>query len=130
MAVLQTAENLKWKISISFHIRSIAYFRTKPKRPETSQKESKPAEMTQNQLKRPKIIAKQPKTTQNFKIGKIWNFLLAFVFQTLCPNAQIWVFWAKKYQISKILKKFCLYFILRVLLSNLTLFFKISNPTG
>ena len=52
----------------------------KPERTETSQNKAKPAEMT-----------------QNFKIGEIWNFLLAFVFYILCPNVQIWIFWAKKY---------------------------------
>ena len=34
----------------------------------------------QNQCKQPKKIAKQLKTTQNFKTGEIWNFLLAFAF--------------------------------------------------
>ena len=41
---------------------------------------------------------------------EIWNFLLAFVFQALSPNAQIWVFLAKKCQISNLLTKFCLFF--------------------
>ena len=30
--------------------------------------------------------------SQNFKIGKIWNFLRAFGYQTSSPNAQMWVF--------------------------------------
>ena len=56
-----------------------------PKRAETRQKEPKPAKTT-------KKIAKRPETTQNFKTGEIWNFLLAFVFQISSKNAQIWPF--------------------------------------
>ena len=67
-------------------------------------KEPKRAETTQNQPKRLQKAAKQPETTQSFKIGKIWNFLLAFVFQTSSPNAQICVFWVKKYQLSHLNK--------------------------
>ena len=47
--------------------------------------------MTQNHPKRPPKIAKQPEMTQNFKVGEIWNILLAFAFRNLSPNAQIWV---------------------------------------
>ena len=61
-----------------------------------TQNKPKQLETTQNQPKRPKKIAKQPETTQSFKIGEIWNFLLAFIFKTSSPNAQIWAFWAKK----------------------------------
>ena len=62
--------------------------------------------------------------TQNFKVGEIWNFLLTFVFQILGPNAEICVFWVKKYQLSNLLTKFCLYAISKVLISNLTLIFE------
>ena len=37
-------------------------------------------------------VDKRPEMIQNFKIGEIWNFLLAFNFQTLSPNAQYCVF--------------------------------------
>ena len=57
-----------------------------------SQNQPKPAKTTRNQKKRPPKIVKQPETSQIFKIGEIWNFLLAFVFQTSSPNPQIWVF--------------------------------------
>ena len=60
---------------------------------ETSQNELEPAERTQNQPKRPpKQIVKRSETTQNLKIGEIWHFLLAFVFQILSPNVQILTF--------------------------------------
>ena len=72
-----------------------------------------------------KTIAKRPETTQNYKIGEISNFLLAFIFQTSSPNAQIWVFWAKKYQLFNLFNKICLYPILKMLISSLTLFFQI-----
>ena len=65
----------------------------------TSQNDPKLAETTQNQLKRPKKICK---TNQNFKIRGIWNFLLAFVFQILSPNSQIWVFGVNRYQLPNI----------------------------
>ena len=55
-----------------------------------------------NQLKRLKKIAKQPETTSIFKIREIWNFLLVYVFQISSTNAQIWAFWAKKYQLSNL----------------------------
>ena len=43
----------------------------------------KPAKMSQNQPKQPKMISEsyeRPETLQNFKIGEISNFLLAFKF--------------------------------------------------
>ena len=43
----------------------------------------KPAKMSQNQPKQPKMISEsyeRPETFQNFKIGEISNFLLAFKF--------------------------------------------------
>lgn len=41
---------------------------------------------------------KKPKRTQNFKIGRIWNFRFeAFVAEILNPNIQIWAFWTEKY---------------------------------
>ena len=55
---------------------------------------------SQNESKRPKKIARQPERTQELKIGKIWNFLLGFVFKISGPNAQIWTFWVKKYSLS------------------------------
>ena len=71
---------------------------------------------------------KKCETTQNFKIGEIWNFLLAFVLQTLSPNAQIWIFSINKYQLSNRSTIFCLYFISKVLISNLALFFENFEP--
>ena len=49
---------------------------------ETSRNDPKPTETTQK-------IAKRPETIQNFEIGEIWNFLLAFAFQISSPNAKI-----------------------------------------
>ena len=89
-----------------------------------TRKEPKPAKTTRNQPKRTKKIAKCPKTTKNFKINEIWNFLLTLVFQTSGPNAQIWLFWAKKYQLSNLSTKFCMYPISNELISNLTLVFE------
>ena len=60
--------------------------RSKPKQPETSQKDPNPTEMTQNQQKQHPKNVKQPETTQHFKIGNP-NFLLALVFQTSSPNS-------------------------------------------
>ena len=57
----------------------------------------KPAETIRNQLKR---LPQNCETTRNVKTGEIWNFLLAFIFQTSSPNDQIWVFWINKYQLS------------------------------
>ena len=65
----------------------------------------KPAKTSGNQPKEPKTsqndppkqIVKRSETTQNLKIGEIWDFLLAFVFQILSPNVQILAFWVKKY---------------------------------
>ena len=50
-----------------------------------SQKDPKPAE-----------------TTQNYKTGKIYNFLLDIDFQIWNPNAQIWAFSAKKFWLSNL----------------------------
>ena len=94
---------------------------TEPYLLKPSQKDPKPA-------KRPKKIAKQPETTQNFKTGEIRIFLQASVFQTSSPNAQIWVFWAKKYQLSNLSTKFYLYTISNILISILTLVFKSFEP--
>ena len=98
----------------------------------TSQNQPKPVETSRNGSKRAKTTSpknsKQPKTTQNFKSGEIWNFLLAFVFQISSPNGQIWVFWIKKYQLSNLLTIFFLYPILKMLISNLTIFFKKFEP--
>ena len=75
----------------------------------------------------PKKIPKRPETTQNFKIGEIWNFVLAFVFQILSPNAQIWAFWPKSIKLL-ILTKFPMYLISEVLISNLLFVFKNIEP--
>ena len=40
-------------------------------------------------MERPKKVAKQPEITRNLKIGEIRIFLLAFIFQTSSPNAEI-----------------------------------------
>ena len=53
-----------------------------PKLAETRRNDPKPTETTQK-------IAKRPETIQNFEIGEIWNFLLAFAFQISSPNAKI-----------------------------------------
>ena len=65
-------------------------------KPGTSQNDTKPANMScnqpQNNTKTAKTIqkiVKQLKTTQNFKIGETLNFLIASVFQTSSPNAQM-----------------------------------------
>ena len=89
---------------------------------------------TRNEAKQPetspndqKKLRNDPKWPKISTLGKS-GILLAFVFQTLNPNAQIWVFWAKKYQLFNLLTKYCLYFILKVLIWNLTLFFEIFKP--
>ena len=92
--------------------------------PGASPNDPKPAKTIRNQPKRPKKNEKQPEETENVQIGEIWNFLLTFVFQTLGPNAQIWVFCTKKYQLSNLLTKFCLRPILKILIWHLTLFFQ------
>ena len=59
---------------------------------ETSQNNPKPAKTNRNQSKSAKTtkkIGKRPKTTQTFKISKIQNFALVFVFQISSPNASI-----------------------------------------
>ena len=73
-----------------------------------TQNEPKQDETSRNDPKLPKTTSKNCKTTQNVKTGEIWNFLIAFVFQVLSPNAQIWVFWIKKFQLFNLLTKFCL----------------------
>ena len=90
---------------------------------------------------------KRPETTQCYKNGEIWNFLLASIFQTSSPNAQIWVFSAKQsfnkilpvpyfefgHFVSKsinflILAKFRMYPTSNVLISNLTFVFENVEP--
>ena len=87
--------------------RSLLWWQKYLLKPGMSQNDPKPAKSSRNQPKRPKTnwndlekISKRPETTKNFKIGKICNFLLALDFQILSPNAQIWVFWAKKFWLS------------------------------
>ena len=71
----------------------------------TSRNQSKRAETSRKQPQRPKKLEKRQETTQNVKIGQIWNFLLVFVFQILSPNTQI-----KSISINfLILRKFYLY---------------------
>ena len=65
---------------------------------------------------------------QNFKIGEMWDFLQVFVLQTSSPNVQIWLTWGKKYQLSNLSTKFCLYFISKMLISNLTLVLESFEP--
>ena len=57
--------------------------RNEPKRPETSRNNPQNCE----------TIRKD----SNFKLGEIWNFLLASIFVISSPNAQIWAFLAKEY---------------------------------
>ena len=61
--------------------------------------EFKPRETSQSN---PLEVVKQPEMTQNFKIGEVWNLLLAFVFQICSPSAHIWAFRAKKYRLSNL----------------------------
>ena len=93
----------------------------------TRQNDPKLAKMRQNQPKRPPKIVKQPEMTQSFKIGEICNFVLAFVFQILSPNAQILAFWAKSINFL-ILMKFRMYPISKVPISNLILAFENFEP--
>ena len=68
------------KTSMPNHVKSIYLLNLE--QPKTSQKDPKQAERTQ----------KYCKTTQNFEIWEIWNFLLAFVFTNSgpkCPNLDI-----------------------------------------
>ena len=90
-----------------------------------SQNQPKPAKTTRNQKKRPPKIVKQPETSQIFKIGEIWNFLLAFVFQTSSPNPQIWVFGPRSINIPC-----CLHPISKVVISNLALLFEVASPNA
>ena len=50
-------------------------------KPKASQYDPQPAKSSRNYPKQLQKIAKRPKTTQNFKIGEIWNFLPGFVYQ-------------------------------------------------
>ena len=59
--------------------------RNEPKQAENSQHQSKRLETNWNEPKNSKTTRNDP----NFKIGKIWNFLLTIVFQTSSPSAQI-----------------------------------------
>ena len=90
---------------------------------------------TRNQPKRPKAsrndprkIAKRPETTENCEIGEIRNFPLVFVFRISSPNAQIQAFWAEKYQLSNLLRKFSGQPISKVLISNLAFVFQNFEP--
>lgn len=89
----------------------ITKIRNEPKQPETSPNDQKNCE-----------------TTQNFNIREIWNFLLAFFFQTLNPNAKFGYFGERSIKLFNLLTKFCLYFILKMLIWNLTLFFESFKP--
>ena len=73
----------------------------------------------------------KPRTSQNEPKPveiRIRIFLLAFIFQTSSPNAEIWVFWAKKFQFSNLLTKFYLHPISKMLISNLALVLKNFEP--
>ena len=71
-----------------------------------TQNDPKSAKTSRSKPKRPK---KNCKTTQN---------------KTYCTNAQIWVFWAKKYQLSILSRKFRMFPLLNVLISSQTLVFE------
>ena len=77
-----------------------------------TQNDPKSAKTNRNKPKRPK---KNCKTIES---------------KTYCPNAQIWVFWAKKYQLSILSRKFRMFPVSNVLISSLTLVLKIfrANP--
>ena len=53
------------------NMRILTKTRNEPERPKTSQ----------NEPKRPPKLAKQSETTQNFKFGKVWKFLLVPFFK-------------------------------------------------
>ena len=96
-------------------------------------KRKKPDKTKLNQPEPPETTSKNcetTRTTQNFKFGEIWNFLVAFVFQISGPNAQIWVFCVKKNQFSNLFAKFYLDSFSKVLISNLTLVSKISSSNA
>ena len=108
--------------------------RNEPKRPETSQNELKPAETSQNNPSPaemtppfPKKNVKRSKTTQNFKIGEICNFLLAFVFQISTQKPKFGHFGPKSINFL-ILTKFRMYSILDMLISNLSFVFENYVP--
>ena len=67
------------------YVANIAYLL----KPGASQNELKPDKTSRSQPKQPKKITKRPEMILNFKIGEIWNFLLAFLSQILSPNTQI-----------------------------------------
>ena len=48
----------------------------------------------------------------------MWNSLLAFIFQISNLNAQIWVLWAEKHQLSNLLMKHCLYLIMTMVIMS------------
>ena len=77
-----------------------------------TQNDPKSAKTNRNKPKRPK---KNCKTIES---------------KTYCPNAQIWLFWAKKYQLSILSRKFRMFPVSNVLISSLTLVLKIfrANP--
>ena len=66
-----------------------------------TQNQPKQAKASRNDPKPAKMISQKLQTTQNLKkIGEIWDYLLAFIFQISSPNVQIWAFWTKKYLLS------------------------------
>ena len=116
----------KTKVTIMGLIFVLIKTRNKPKR-------KKPDKTKLNQPEPPETTSKnceRTRTTQNFKFGEIWNFLVAFVFQISGPNAQIWVFCVKKNQFSNLFAKFYLDSFSKVLISNLTLVSKISSSNA
>lgn len=94
-----------------------------------TQNQLKWVETSQNQVKMTQKDSKMTQSYSKFQMGKIWNFLLAFIFQFLSPHVPIWVFWAKKYQLF-ILMKCCLYPVSKALISNLTLLSKTLIPNA
>ena len=66
-----------------------------------------------------KVNAKRSKTTQNFEIEGICNFLLAFIFQILSPNARKGHFGPKSINFL-ILTKFSMYQICHLSLKILS----------
>ena len=108
----------------------------------TSQKQPKRHEIRQNdpppkKNKKQKTKTKQNKTKtkqkqkrndlQNFKIRGIWNFLLAFVFQTLSQMTKFGYFGSISINFL-IITKFWLYPFSKVLISNLTLISENFKP--
>ena len=85
-----------------------------PKRPETSQNDTKLANTTKKNCET---------TRNNPKFQNSDNFQLAFVFQSSSQSVQIWAFWVKSINFL-ILTKFCLYSISKILISNLTFVFE------